>query len=77
MCLNTFSVESNPPLKTVQLMFFKVLMFHENIELLPSGDSYDLSPVNNGPTEGIMLVLVGMPVSNKLGWAEVVREDRS
>ena len=43
MCINTFSDDSNPPLNTVQLMVYKVLMFHENIELLPSGDSYFLS----------------------------------
>ena len=32
-----------------------VLILHENTELLPYVDSYELSPGNNDPTEGIML----------------------
>ena len=47
MGINTFSDESNPPLNTVQLMVSKVLIFHENIEVLPSVDCYDLYPGNN------------------------------
>ena len=43
MCLTTFYDGSNPPLNTVQLMVSKVLMFHENTDLIPFGDSYDLS----------------------------------
>ena len=75
MCLTTFSDDYNPPLNTVQLMVSKVLMFNENIELLPSGDCYDLSPGNNDPTKHTTLVLVRTPVRNQLGWVEVAKED--
>ena len=68
MFINTFSDEYNPPLNAVQLMVSGILMFHENTELLGSGDSYDLSLVNSYPTERIMLDLVGIPVINQLGW---------
>ena len=73
--LNNLSDDSNPPLNAVQLVVSEVLMFHDNTELLPSGDSYDLSPVNNDPIERITLVLVGIPVINQLGWVEVVKEE--
>ena len=43
MWLTTFSDEYNPPRNIVQIMVSKALMFHENSELLPSGDFYDLS----------------------------------
>ena len=59
----------------MQLVVSEVLMFHENIELFPSGDSYDISPGNNEPTERITLVLVGIPIRNQLGWVEVAKED--
>ena len=68
MCLNNLFDESNPPLNAVQLMVSEFLMSHEDIELFPSGDSYDLSLVNSYPTERIMLDLVGIPVINQLGW---------
>ena len=51
-------------------MVSKVLMFHENRELLPSVDCYDLYLVNYYPTESIMLVLVGIPVRNQPDWVE-------
>ena len=60
MCLDTFSDDSNPYLNEVQLVVSKLLMFHENIDLLRSGDSCDLSPGNNDPTKFITLVLVGL-----------------
>ena len=67
MLLTTFSVDTDQPLKRVPLMVFEVLMPHENTELLPSGDSYDLSPDNNDPTEGITLVSFGIHIRNQLG----------
>ena len=70
MCLTTFYDESNPPLNTVKLMVSKVLMFHENRELLPSVDCYDLYLGNYYPIESIMLVLVGIPVRNQPDWVE-------
>ena len=75
MCLTTFSDEYNPPMNAVQLMVSKVLMFHENIKLLPSGDCYELSQCNNDPTEHIMLVLVGLPVRNQPDLVEISKED--
>ena len=62
MCHTTLSDEYNPPLNAVQTMVFEVLMFHENTELVPSGESNDLSPGNNDPTNLITLVLVGITV---------------
>ena len=58
-------------MNTLKLMVFEVLMFHENTELLPSGDSYDLSLGYNDPTERITPVLVGINVRNQLFWVEV------
>ena len=52
-------------------MVSKSLMIHENTELLPSGDCYDLSPGNNDPTEHIMLVIFGIPVRNQPDLLEV------
>ena len=75
MCLNTLSDEYNPHLKSVQLKVSKVLTFHEDIELLPSGYSYDLSRGNNEPTEYIMILIVGIIVVNKLYLVELVEED--
>ena len=75
MCVNTFSEDSNPPLNAVQLMVYEVLMFHENIKLLPSGDSYDLSLGNIDPAERITPVLVSVTVINQLGWVELARYD--
>ena len=57
MCLNNFSDDYNPPLNTLKLMVFEFLMFHENTELLPSGESHELSTGDNHPTERIKLVL--------------------
>ena len=44
MVIDTFDVHSNPPLNTVQLTALEAIRFHENREIIPSGDSYDLSP---------------------------------
>ena len=74
MCLNKFSDEYNPLLNEVQLMVSEVLMFHENIELLPSGDSYDISPGNNETTKHIKFYLVGIPTINKLVLVEAVKD---
>ena len=49
-------------------MVSKVLMFHENTELLPSVDWYDLYPGNNDPIEHITLELVEIPVKNQPEW---------
>ena len=75
MRLTTVSNESNPTLNTLQLMVPKVLMFHKNIELLPSSDFYDLSPDNTEPIDYFALVLVGATPSNQLGWVEVAMEE--
>ena len=71
MCLTTFSDDSNLLLSGVQLVVSEVLMFHENTELFPSGDSYDISPGNNDPTEHITLFFVGIPIRYQIGWVEV------
>ena len=75
MCLTTLYDKSNPPLNSLQLMVPKVLVFHENIELLPSGDLYDLSLGNNDPTEHIMLVLVEIPFRNQHDLVEAVKQN--
>ena len=49
-------------------------MFHENTEMFPSGDSYDISPSNNYPTDHITLFLVGILIRNQLSWVEVENE---
>ena len=74
MCLTNFSDYSNPLLNALQLVVSEVLMFHENTELFPSGDSYDISLGDNDPTERITLVLVGIPISNQHLWVEVAKE---
>ena len=56
-------------------MVSEVLMFDENIELFPSGYSYDIYPGNNEPTERIPLVLVVIPIINKLFWMGVAKEE--
>ena len=56
-------------------MVFKVLILHENTELLPSVDHHDLYPGNNDPTEGIKLLLFGIPFRNQFGWLKVAKED--
>ena len=66
MCLTTFGVHYNPPLNTVKITVFEIIMFHENTELLPSADSYEIYPVNNDTTEGITLLLVGITLINQL-----------
>ena len=71
MCLTNFYDESNPPLNTVKLLVSKALMFHENTELIPSVECYDLYPTNYDPTEHIKLVIFGIPVINKPDWVEV------
>ena len=73
MCLTTFSDKYKPPLNAVEIVVSKVLMFHENIELLPSVYFYDLYPGNNYPNEHITLVLVGIPVINQPEWVEVAK----
>ena len=65
-----FVFHYKPPLNTLQLTIFEVLMFHENTELIPPGDSSDLYPGNNESTYGIMRVLVGIPLKIDLaGWS--------
>ena len=75
MCLTILSDESNPPMNAVQLIVSKVLMFHENTELLSSCDCYELSLGDNYPTDNITLVLVGISVRNQPYWVEVEKED--
>ena len=59
-----FSVDSYPHLNTGKIAVLEVLMLHENKELIPYGDSYDLYLGNNYPTGGIILDLVVIPVRN-------------
>ena len=73
MCLATFTNESNPHLNAVQLMVSKVLIFHENTEILPSVDFCYLYPGNNDPTEHINLVLFGITVINQPDWVEMAK----
>ena len=75
MYLTTISYEYNPPLNSVQLVVSKVLTFHENTELLPSGDFYDLYTGNNDPTEHITIILVGITIINQPDLVEVAKED--
>ena len=77
MCLTTLYDESNPPLKEVQLMVSKVFMFHDNTELLPSGDFFELSTGNNNPTNFITIVLAGIPARNQLSWVKVEKEHQA
>ena len=62
-------------MNTVQRMVSKVLLFHENTELLPSVEFDDLYTVNNDPTDHITLVLVGIPVRNQPDWVEAAKKD--
>ena len=73
MCITTFCGEFNPPLKTLQLVVSEVLMLHENTEILNSVEPNDPSHVNIDPTEGIILVLIGIPVRNQTVCVEVVK----
>ena len=75
MCTRYFFVHSSPPLNTVQLFVLKFLVFRENTELIPSGESYELFPVNNYPNEFITLVLVGLSIRNQLDLVEVDNEN--
>ena len=68
MCIRYFCVHSNPPLSAVQLFVFEVFVFHENIELLPPGNSSNLSLGNCEPTEGITSVLRYQSAINLAGW---------
>ena len=77
MCPTAFSDNYNPPLKSVQLVVFEVLMSHENTEILPYVDYNDLSPGNNDPIEDIMIFLVVIPIINQLGLVELAKEDRA
>ena len=65
MCITNFCVNSNPHFNTMKLAVLEVHMLHENTELLPSVQCYDLSSGNNDPTEVITLVLVGIPDINQ------------
>ena len=77
MCIYTWYYDYNPLLKAVQLMVSEVLILHENIELFPSGDSYDISLGNNYIKNLTPLVLVRKPIRNQLGWVDVAKEDWS
>ena len=55
-------------------MVSKVLKFHENTEILPYGDCYDLSPGNNDPTKHITFLLVVIYVINQPDLVEVAKE---
>ena len=74
-CFNNFYDESKPPLNTVHRMVAKVLTFHENTEILPSVECYDLYPGNNDPIENITLVLVVIPAQNQPAWVEAAKKD--
>ena len=55
----------------VPLLSESLLLTHENTELIPSVEYYDLYPTNYEPTEHIKLVIFGVPVINKPDWVEV------
>ena len=44
MCIRYLCVHSKPTLNTVQLLAYKVTMFHENTDLIIPGDSYCPTP---------------------------------
>ena len=50
-------------------------LFHENTDLSPSGDSYDISTGNNDPTKRITLILVVIHIINQCGWVTVGKND--
>ena len=56
-------------------MVSEFLMLHENIELLPYIDCYDLYLGNNDPTEHITLLLVGIRVRNQPGLEEEEKDN--
>ena len=74
MCLNNFSGDFKAPMNAAQLMVYEFLMFHENTDMLPSGDFYDVSLGDIDPAEQIMLVLFVIPLRNQLGWVEKSKE---
>ena len=74
MCITYLYDDYNPPLNKIQLMVSEVLMFNENTELIPYGDSYDVSTGNNDPTMRSTLLLVGITVINQLGLVEAAKE---
>ena len=74
MCIRYFCVDFNPPFNTVKRMVLKLLMLHENIDLLPSIDFYDLSTGNDELIEGINIFLVGTPTRNKLFLIELAKD---
>ena len=55
----------------MKLVVSKFLIFNENPDQFPSGDSYEISPDDSDTTKYITLVLVGIPTRNHLGWVEV------
>ena len=61
----------------VKIMVSEVLMFHENTDLFPSGDSYDIYPDDNDLTKRITLILVAVPTRNQPGWVMSAKEDLS
>ena len=64
--ITTLSDDYNQLLNSLQLMVSKVLMFHGNKELFPSGDSFYIYPGNSDPTKCIIVVLVWVPIRNQL-----------
>ena len=70
----SFCVHYNPDLNIFQLRVFEVLVFHENTELLPPGDSYELSPGKYYPTDGTIFFIVGVSIINQLVWVELANE---
>ena len=77
MCITKLFDETNPTQNAVQLIFSKVLLFHENTELFPSVECYDLYPGDNEPTKHIMDFFAGTPVRNKPDWVELAKVDLS
>ena len=58
----------------MELFVFEVHMFHENTELLPSDDSYEISMGDDNINEGITTFLVGISINNQLVWVKVVNK---
>ena len=59
----------------MQLNVFKVVTFNKYTDMIPHGDSSNLSPCNNDPSEVITPVIFVINFINQLGWVEVMKED--
>ena len=54
------SIHSNPLFYKMKLSILEVFMFYHNANMLPPGDSFEISIGNYNPTEGIAFEIVGV-----------------